>query len=76
MQSHVGGSEEVKVTQNENKSYPLSRVTHEKLKYIEGGFKGWQFIFVNDSPLSKSLDCSKVQEYLNGVQQVPDMFFG
>jgi hypothetical protein len=23
------------------KVYPLNRVTHEKVKYIESGFKGW-----------------------------------
>jgi hypothetical protein len=54
----------------------LNRVPHEKIQFIEGGVKGWQFVYVNDAPLSKSLESAKVQSYLNGVQQVPDMFFG
>jgi len=64
------------VEEEEAKTYPLARVPHERIHYIEGGVKGWQFIYVHDAPLSKSIESASVQSYLNGVQQVPDMLFG
>ena len=51
------------VDEEELKDYPLARLSHEKLNYIEGGIHGWQFVYVNDAPLSKTIECNKVQGF-------------
>ena len=56
------------VDEEESKVYPLARLSHEKLNYIEGGVHGWQFVYSNDAPLSKTIECNKVQGFLKGVQ--------
>jgi hypothetical protein len=48
-------------------AYPLKRVTHEKVKYFPGGFKGWHFISVDDGNLSNSEESSLIQGYLKGI---------
>jgi len=38
------------------KTYPLKKVTKEKVKFIPGGFKGWHFIFVDEGNLSNTTE--------------------
>ena len=63
-------------SKNGDAGYPLKRVTHEKVKYFSGGFKGWHFISVDDGNLSNSEESSLIQGYVKGIQQVPDMIYG
>ena len=63
-------------SKGEQVPYPLSRVPHDRVKYVPGGIKGWHFIFVNDSNPAISAESSKIQSYLRGIQQVPDMIYG
>jgi hypothetical protein len=55
---------ETGIAQEESKdghvSYPLSRVPHERVKFIPGGIKGWNFIFVNDGNPAISAESSKI----------------
>ena len=53
--------------------YPLPRVTTEGVSHL--AYKGWDIVFVSDGGIAKSLEAAKVQHYLNGVQNVPDMLF-
>jgi type 2A phosphatase activator TIP41 len=69
MQSQAIG-EEVK---EPSAQYPLHRVPHEKVKYVN--YRGWEFIFVNDGGIANSLEQVAIQTYLKGVQAVPDMTY-
>jgi hypothetical protein len=55
---------ETGIVQEESKDgqfpYPLSRVPHERVKFIPGGIKGWHFIFVNDGNPAISAESSKI----------------
>ncbi len=46
--------------ETKEKSYPLQRVPHERVKYVAGGFKGWHIIWVNDSPIAKSTESANI----------------
>ena len=49
-------SEEPDNLEEQKGEYPLARVPFEKLHFIQEGVKGWQFISVNEAPLTKSIE--------------------
>ena len=38
----------------DHNEYPLQKVPHDKLKYVMNGFKGWDFIFINNGGIANS----------------------
>ena len=53
-------SQEPENHEEQKGEYPLARVPFEKVHFIQEGVNGWQFISVNDAPLSKSIESAKI----------------
>ena len=51
----------------DHNEYPLQKVPHDKLKYVMNGFKGWDFIFINNGGIANSKEQGKIQAYLKGI---------
>ena len=58
--SETGLSSEEESKNGDTKTYPLKKVTIEKTNFVQGGFKGWHFIFVNEGNLAKSSESTQI----------------